>query len=86
MMLSAFQHESPGENDFLYYQQIATKVIEKIVGVVGHDGLTDLVGNIRRIISDCSKDQLAIDRELIKKFREIDPHAEIEIIRCFMHR
>ena len=86
MMLSAFQHESPGENDFLYHQQIAAKVIDKIVGVVGQDGLRDLIGNIRRIISDCSKDQLAIDRELINKFREIEPNAEIEIIRCFMHR
>ena len=86
MMLSAFQHESPGEKDFLYHQQIAAKVIEKIVSVVGHDGLTDLVGNIRRIISDCSKDQIAINRELMNRFREIDPQAEIEIIRCFMHR
>ena len=85
-MLSAFQHESPGENDFLYHQQIAARVMQKIVDVVGEDGLSDLVGNIRRIISDCSTDQLAIDRELIRKFREIDPNAEIEIIRCFMHR
>ena len=86
MMLSAFQHESPGETDFLYHQQIAAKVIDKIVGVVGQEGLTDLVGNLRRIISDCSKDQLAINRELVERFQEIDPQAEIEIIRCFMHR
>ena len=85
-MLSAFQHESPGEKDFRYSQQIAAKVVEKVVAVVGQDGLTDMVGNIRRIISDCSSDQQAINSELIQMFQNIDPHADIEIIRCFMHR
>ena len=86
MAISAFQHESPGEEDNLYFQQIAARVFQKIVDVVGEDGMIDIVGSIRRIISDCSKDQLAINRELIRKFREVDPNAEIEIIRCFMHR
>ena len=86
MLLSAFQHESPGESDFLYHEQIAARVMQKLVDIVGQDRLVDLVGSIRRIISDCSTDQLAIDRVLIDKFREIDPFAEIEIVRCFMHR